>query len=781
MDASSTPPSFLRLLRSPPALAGAVIFLGLALLGGKLALLEVPGFDLGLAASLTFAIALGPALGISAARRELFAREGPAGALRPASAAAAVAAALLALLLVASALRSALSTPCRPLASAPLFLLLALPSALLASVLGVLCGVVARGRRGLAALLYAALGLASLATTLAAAYLGPTASAYDHLLGVWPGPLYDEAISVDARLLLFRAGTLSLALAALAAAALVVRWRSRERLGRAATALAAGVAAALLAWALGGGTPTRVRIAAELGGQREGPRCVLHFPREKSPQEAERALRDCEYDAAAVARALGLKRPPRATVFLYRSADEKRRFTGAGRTSFTKPWRAEIHLNDEGVPHPLLRHELVHALASVAARGPLKVPARAGVLVNAGLVEGLAVALEVPEGSLDVHGLTRVLRDEGRLPSLASLLGTAGFLGAAPARAYTAAGSFVRFLIDREGPGPVLAAYAEDDVPRGVGKSLEELDAAWQDFLDKVVVPPELSAAAQARFERGSLFGRACVREVAELESEAAQRSAAGRAAAAEAILRRASVLSGGDPAFLRGAAEAWRAAGELERAEAILREALAAAERAGGRRALRVGLLGALGDLRWRRGDGAQARELYRGALGLGVEGAEARALRAKLLAVNDARLGEAVGPWLLGVGDPALALARVASSDSALARYLLARARLARGAPSAALDTLGALAGGSLPDAAFEREARRMGRGALPGGTLRRGRARLPGALVGRGLRGGTGEGRRRGDALCLRAGQLPPTRAPHRGLAAAIGPRSARGRPR
>ena len=716
MEATSTARSLLRLLRSPPALGGGLAFLALAFLGGRYPLLEVPGFDLGLVGALAFALLVGPALGLSAARRELAAAHPPA-AHRPAAAAAGVATALVALLLGASALRSALATPCRPLASASVFLVVAWPSALLSTGLGVLAGLLVRGARGQAALLYAAVLLASLATTLAAAYFGPTASAYDHLLGVWPGPLYDEAVALDARLLLFRVGTLCLFAGALALAALVTRRRAGVPLGRAAAALAAALAGALAAWAGGGGMPTRAAIAAELGGVLEGPGCTLHFPREKSPEEAERALRDCEYDAQAVARALGLARPRHAEVFVYRSPEEKRRLTGAGRTSYTKPWLAEIHLNDQGVPHPLLRHELVHALASAAAPGPLGVPARAGVLVNAGLIEGLAVALEVPEGSLDVHGETRVLRDLGLLPPLAALLGPGGFFGAAPARAYTAAGSFVKFLLAREGPKKVLLAYALDDVPRGVGEPLEALDAAWQRFLDGVVVPPAAAAAVAARFERGSLFVRACVREVAELEGEAARRAAAGRAGSAEALFRRASALSGGDPALLRPAAEAWRARGDLERAQGLLEEALDAAERAQGRRALRAALEEALGDLRWRDGDRAGAEERYRAALGLGVEGAEARLAAAKLAALADPGLAAAVGPWLLGVGDPALALARVAGSDAALARYLLARARLARGAPRGALEALAALARPALPGPAFALEARRMAAAALCG----------------------------------------------------------------
>ncbi len=681
-----------------------------ALAAGALPLFDVPGFELGLFGALASALALGPALGIAAARREIAFGGSAPSALRPFAAAAGVLAALLALLFSASALRAAVATPCRPLASAPLFFVVALPSALLASALGVAVGVVARGRRRRAALLYATVAVASLAATVLVAYLGPAAFAHDHLFGIWPGPLYDEGLAVDNRLALFRVGTLAWTAAALAAASLVVRRRAGAGLRAPGAGLAAAVAAALLARTAGGRTTTRSEIAAALGSVREGPRCVVHLPRERTEAEAERFLRDCEYDAYAVTRALGLSRPPRATVWLYRSAEEKQRLVGAGRTSFTKPWLAEIHVNEQGVPHPVLRHELVHALASVAADGPLRVPARAGLVVNAGLVEGLAVAVDVPAGSFGIHGWARAMRDQGRLPPLASLLGATGFFGAAPARAYTASGSFLRFLLDRHGPSPVLAAYRQDDVARAVGRPLTELDAEWQRFLDGVAVPPALAAAAEARFERGSLFARACAREVAALEDEAAHAAGAGQTAAAERLLRRASALSDGDPSWLRGAADAWRKAGDLARAEAILREALAGTDAGGARRALRAELLSGLGDLRLRRGDAPGAAEHYQAALAFGAEGAEGRTLGAKLAAAGDTRLRADVGPWLLGVGDPALALARMARSDAALARYLLARARIARGAPSRALDDLGALDDAALPDPAFGREARRM-----------------------------------------------------------------------
>jgi hypothetical protein len=106
------------------------------------------------------------------------------------------------------------------------------------------------------------------------------------------------------------------------------------------------------------------------------------------------------------------------------------------------------------------------------------------------------------------------------------------------------------------------------------------------------------------------------------------------------------------------------------------------------------------------RRGPGSSTG----GALALDPERGEARLLAAKLAALADAALAEAAGPWLLQEGDPALALARVARSDSPLAAYLAGRAFASRGAPRHAIPLLARAALSPLPDASFGFEARRL-----------------------------------------------------------------------
>ncbi len=684
-------------LRSVRAAAVALAALGAA--SGALPLLETPGYELGEAAALAAAL-LAPFLGIAAVRLER-ARPAPSP-LAAFGGAAAVLCGLVALLLAGALLRAALGR-CSALGPAAGFLpLLALPSALLGAALAVAVAVLARGRRAAAAALYALAALASLALSLRAAYVGPSAFVFDPLLGAWPGPIYDEALAPDLRALLFRAGAAAeaIAVAALAEAAV--------RAGRAGVRAALAPALAL-ALAAGGAAGARAALAAlglsgdrdvvmrALGGRADGARCTLVHPSEKPAAAVAAALADCEFQQADVARVLGIADPPRVTAFVYRSASERRRLVGAAGTEYSKPWLAEVHVVDAPAPHPILRHEVVHAVAAPVAGGPLGVPARLGVVVSTGLVEGLASALETPRGLWTIHETSRAARDLGLLPDVARIVGPAGFFSEPPARAYTAAGSFLAFVLERHGAAAVREAYRTGDLARATGVPLADLAAAWGRFLDGVEVPPGLAAAARARLARRSLFARPCAREVATLQLRAGDAAARGRTEAACALYREAAALSG-SAADLKAVADVRARAGELALADEAYREAERAAA-ADDDAALRLALAAARGDVAWRRGDFAGAAAAFAAALAAGPERAELRLLAAKRLAVGDPALREGVRDLLLGLGDPAAARARAAAVDHPLADYLLGRALAARGEAGGAIPALARAAAGRLP----------------------------------------------------------------------------------
>ena len=685
------------------AAAGLLAALGFWLAG--LPLLEAPGWELGMVAAL-LAVLVGAPLGIARARTEL-ARVSPS-ALRAFAGAAAWAVLLQAALVAGAALRTALLTPCSPTFGLAFVPVVALPSALAAAALGVLAGFVGRGRPLPSALLYGTGIVGSLSATLLEGWLGPASYLLDPFLGIWPGPIYDEALALDRRLLLFRLGTLAWTAVMLGAAAAVASRRgtppSRSRAGLLAVALGLlAVGAVRVVGARTGDLATRAGIDRVLGGRITGARCDLHFPREKPAAEAERLFRDCEADVAEVAAALGVARPPLVKVWVHRSAEEKRRLVGAGRTEFTKPWLAELQVLDAPGGPPALRHEIVHAVGGTVAGGPLGVPARYGVLVDAGLVEGLAVALEVPRGDWTAHEWARAMKDLGLLPRAAHLVEPAGFFSAPAARAYGAAGSFLAFLIERRGPRPVLRAYSGVPFAEAFGAPIERLESEWHAFLDGLPVSPELSAAAEARFRPAGLLGRRCARETAGLEARAQEAGRRGEPAVAAGFWRRAARLSG-DPSDLRSLGDAIRGS-DPTAADTAYAEALAALGQ--GSPALRAALLESRGDLAWRAGDASAAAAHSRAALELHPDRARGRLLVAKVGAATDPALA-AAAPWLLGgTGDAGEAMRALGASSAPLGPYLAGRYAASRGDPAAAIPLLERALEGGLPTVAFRVEA--------------------------------------------------------------------------
>jgi tetratricopeptide (TPR) repeat protein len=341
-----------------------------------------------------------------------------------------------------------------------------------------------------------------------------------------------------------------------------------------------------------------------------------------------------------------------------------------------------------------------------------------------GLVEGLAVALELPRGQWTLHQWTRAARDLGFMPDVAGAIGPAGFWKAAPARAYGAAGSFLAFLLDHHGAGPVAALYRTGDFQAAFGRPVEALVKDWQAFLDGQAVPRGLRNAAQARYARPPIFQVPCAREVAALEERAWHEAGAGRTAQACADLRRVASLTGRASA-LRGVGDLLARAGDLDGAEAAYREATPAVPEGDGLQ--KAMLVAAIADLHWRRDEPGAAAAGYFQALAVQPDRPEARLLQAKLTALADPVLAVQARPWLLGLEAQPQALARLEPLDHPLARYLVARVHLSRGEAAAAVPLLEAAVAGRLPPVLADEARFLLGEARCDAGRFEAGRAVL------------------------------------------------------
>lgn len=710
-----------------------VLVLGTLLAGGGLCLFlvplfGVPGYELSLALSVGIGL-LGGGVGIAAGRQERRMLQGrdprPRVAVRLDNPLRSVLAAwgaactvnllLLAPPLLVSIVQALVSSRCNPLAQIGFFPPLTLPSAALASMAGVFCALLARSRF-MAGLLYALLVLGSLVATAWPIVTGPQVFAFNHFLGYLPGPLYDEALTVTPALWWFRAQTLLLSLALWALAAIFLdpregRLRAPHPRPLAFLLFLAAAAAGGALWDRGPQLGTRMthsRLEERLGGRRETSHFTLHYPRGKPREEVERLARDLELRHAQLSRFFGQAPEGKLRVYLHRSPQQKRELVGAAATQFAKPWLMELHLHDEAFPHPVLKHELAHLMAAPFGSGPFRVTTQYWLWPNVGVIEGMAVAADDRVEELTLHEWSAGMRRQKLLPDIREMLQPRGFYRAPPSRAYTAAGSFLRYLSETQGSEKLRALYAHGDFRGAYGRSLEELASEWESFLDRQPIDAAALNQALARFRRGSIFVRPCAREVALLSEQAAEylHSDPERA---EALYRRCAEVQPEEHSFRLGQAQALLKAERQDEAARLLaglweqvpEQPAIAAEVA----LVRADLARSMGEL-------DQAREHLLRVLSLNVPGATERAARVKLAALSGGPVGNALWAYFQPGHDEAKAIllreALETDPKNPYLGYLLGR-RLAPSAPGLAQSYLDTALAGELPDG-LRREAFRL-----------------------------------------------------------------------
>jgi hypothetical protein len=623
------------------------------------------------------------------------------------------------------------------------FAALPLTTAALAGAVGHAVGVVCGPRRVVGAAAAQGVLVALVLAALWRYYSEPPVFSYNAVIGYFPGNLYDEHIQLRWPLLLSRLEELGWAIALVALVAFRldvprhrVRWTAQpagRRVGALALALGCAAVAAGLhvqAGALGYAVDAE-DIAAVLDGRIETEHFIIHHARTERI-EAEIALiaRDHELRYAQVVEQLGAAPEGKLRTYYFADGEQKLRWFGARDVEMAKPWRREIYLEHRPFPHPSLRHEIAHAVASAVGDPLFGVAARHGVLANPGLIEGLAVALDwsAGEGRLTPHEAVRAMHDMGFQPSIRPLL-SLQFFSVSSARGYTTAGSFLRFLLDSRGAAGLRALYGNGgDFEAAYGVPLAKLEAEWRAMIEGIALPPESAEAHRELFRRGSVFARPCPHAIAALRDRARRAAAAGDRATALALLRRVCEASPGEPRYRMQLGDALSSGDPLERAEGVAIWGSLAGDVDGVTSTLRVEALERLAREAAARGDRAAVEAWIRQASALPVDADDRRGLDAQQFAL--AHRGPAANAlyayfFVPGPLDPALLAhwAVIAEPELGFAHYLLGLQRHLLGLSDAAASELDRALELGLPGTLFTRNAaRRLAVAAYRGGDVAR-----------------------------------------------------------
>ena len=471
----------------------------------------------------------------------------------------------------------------------------------------------------------------------------PPVFGFHAAFGYFPGPIYDEQISITASLLIARATALLLAWLFLSISiitleigrppqpTLTLNWRKlcrfKPRFAEVYPRIQLVVLACLLLLIyLNRGElglrPTRGYIENALGGLHETEHFNIFYEKgSKIEREIEQIARDHEFRYAQLIDYLRTQPTRKVNAYIYTSPEQKKRLIGAGHTLVEDPFGYGYHVNYEPFPHPIIKHELVHALTT-DWHPFLKVS------LKLGLHEGIAVAADWNEGKLTPHQWSKAMRELGVAPTIEQIMGL-GFWAKASSRSYLLAGSFVRYVVDTYGIAAFKRAFPVGNFSAAYGKSLSELSSEWETFLDTVSLTAADLTTAEHRLKRRSIFQKRCAHEIAELSADAWKAYRQSNFTQAIRLFNRIHEFDPDNPRHLRGLMHAHYQTGDYAQASNWARKIIAhpAATTRQIAEAKNVG-----GDMDWGAGKHESAQALYQEVSALNVSDALNREARAKL-----------------------------------------------------------------------------------------------------------------------------------------------------
>ena len=542
------------------------------------------------------------------------------------------------------------------------FLLLPVVSCAYATALGLFFGLWLK-RRWAAYLAY--LGYIS-ATLLALAYnliFHPPVFGYHSTFGYFPGPIYDERIVISGTLLIARATTLLLAWIFLSLAINTLEigrhtrlepalyWQKLYRFKPQFADLNHRVRLIVLIILFGliylfrgdlGLRPTRGYIENRLDGLKETAHFKIYYEKgSEVEKEIEWITQDHEFRYAQLIRYFQIQPTQKVRSYIYTSPEQKKRLMGARGTSVEDPLGYGFHINYEDFPHPVMKHELAHALT--ADWHPIL-----KVSLKIGLHEGIAVAADWDEGKLTAHQWSQAMRQLDIAPKMSQIMGL-GFWGQASGQSYTLAGSFVRFLIERYGIEKAKRVFPTGNFQEVYSKSLAELEEEWNGFLETVPLTEADLEIAAHRFNRPSVFQKPCAHEIAQRTSEAWRAYRRANMTAAIRLFEQVYQFDPDNPRHLRGLMYAHYQDEDylsaLEWASRIIAHPQASMNRVAEAKNVK-------GNVYWQRGEREEALSQYQEVFALHTSDALDREAQAKLatLTLNSPDVEDKIRHVLIG-----------------------------------------------------------------------------------------------------------------------------------
>lgn len=353
----------------------------------------------------------------------------------------------------------------------PYYLVFAIPSFLIGIFLGRISFFISKK---FSFIIFILLWLLIILFPLYELYYYPQIYFYNPIIGFYPGIIYDESITISAKLLIYRLVTLAFFYYASIFAA-----SSRSRKKYSFPVIIIVFITFFFAKPFLGFATNEYILKKELSVRIKTEHFEIYLP--PSVNEKRRVLiaNLHEYYYNEISEKLGFEPSQKVETFIFENAGQKKELFGAGSADVTKIWSNQIFTDRV---EETLEHELIHIFSAKIGVTPLKVAEN----FNPAMIEGFATAVENQIGEHTVHYMAALALNSGFKIDLQNMFTGFNFFGSASSVGYIYSGSFIKFLIDRYGINEVKKLYGDIDFKRYFGKSLRSLSREHEEFLQSL-------------------------------------------------------------------------------------------------------------------------------------------------------------------------------------------------------------------------------------------------------------------------------------------------------
>jgi len=335
-------------------------------------------------------------------------------------------------------------------------------------------------------------------------YFNPQIYFYNLFAGYFPGTIYDEAISVTGKLLIYRFFNFLF----FALLLYIILKKSYSRNTISACFVLFPLIFILLSPMIGFST-TKGRIEKELGRTCITEHFEIIYDKSLDATLLKTIILHHEFYYNELKKFYRTESSGKIVSFLFKNSTQKGLLFGAENADVAKPWLGQIYTIAANY-NTTLKHEISHIFSASMGTGIFKVAKG----INPALIEGIAVASDPFYGNIYIDQLAATAHKYKYDINLQEIYGGFSFFGNASSISYVYSGSFSNYLIQKNGIDRFGKWYSGEPFDSVYGYSIKNASEEYYNFLKGIKISLNENTA-KLFFAHQTIFSKICPRYIA--------------------------------------------------------------------------------------------------------------------------------------------------------------------------------------------------------------------------------------------------------------------------